>query len=182
MITSRSELIYRLETYKTDFAEEAPFTKQFLELLTAPTCYYRDHLPGHITGSSWVLNQRKDHVLLLLHGKLNKWLQPGGHADGDENIFGVSLREAREETGLKKLDLIHDGLFDIDIHPIPQRKDFPEHLHYDVRFCFLADDQEPLLISEESHQLAWIKIEDLVHQTQGNESIRRMYEKTKGLF
>ncbi|MDH4057862.1 MAG: hypothetical protein OEU76_03820 [Cyclobacteriaceae bacterium] len=115
MITSRSELIYRLETYKTDFAEEAPFTKQFLELLTAPTCYYRDHLPGHITGSSWVVNQRKDHVLLLLHGKL-------------------------------------------------------------------ADDQEPLLISEESHQLAWIKIEDLVHQTQGNESIRRMYEKTKGLF
>lgn len=180
-ITSREQLVNHLEIYSTAFAEEAPFAKQFLALLKDTPCYSRDHLPGHITGSAWIVNSRKDHILLVHHAKLNKWLQPGGHADGDENILNVALREAEEETGLKNLRLLHEGLFDIDIHPIPARKDFPEHLHFDIRFAFQADSQEPLLLSEESHSLAWIKYDDIISQTKGNVSILRMLEKTKSL-
>lgn len=180
-ITSRELLVNNLRNYSTAFAEELPFVKQFLALLNDRPCYKRDHLPGHITGSAWIVNSSMDCIVLVHHAKLNKWLQPGGHADGDENILNVALREAEEETGLKNLRLLYEGLFDIDIHPIPERKDFPEHLHYDVRFAFQADSQEPLFLSEESHGLAWIKFDDLASKTKGNVSILRMLEKTKRL-
>jgi 8-oxo-dGTP pyrophosphatase MutT (NUDIX family) len=118
---------------------------------------------------------------MVHHAKLNKWLQPGGHADGDENIVQVALREAREETGLNTFTVIQNGIFDIDIHPIPQRQSMPEHDHYDVRFLLEANDDEPLIRSEESHEVVWISIDDLYQITAGNASIVRMMNKTLGL-
>lgn len=180
-ITTRQQLINQLQTLTTFTPEEKIFAGQFLELLSAPQCYSREHLPGHITGSAWIVNKPKDKVLLVHHAKLNRWLQPGGHADGNENVFEVALREATEETGLTNLTLLYDGLFDLDIHPIPERKDFPEHLHYDIRFAFQADDRLPLTVSSESYQVAWVHLKDTALFTKGNVSIQRMAEKTTQL-
>lgn len=180
-ITSRERLQHYLKSYSTPYPEEAPFAEKFLSLLQAEAAYRRDHLPGHITGSAWILNSSKNQVLLVHHAKLNKWLQPGGHADGDENILQVAIREAREETGLNNLTLLHSGLFDIDIHTIPQRKEVPEHLHYDIRFAFQTDGQEEIMRSEESHNVAWINVDDLAQQTQSNTSILRMVKKSANL-
>jgi 8-oxo-dGTP pyrophosphatase MutT (NUDIX family) len=180
-ITTREQLIHQLQFNSFSFPEETTFARQFLALLKSPRCYNREHLPGHITGSAWILNPRKDNVLLVHHAKLNRWLQPGGHADGDENIMQVAFREAQEETGINNLKLLHDGLFDIDVHPIPERKDFPGHLHFDVRFAFCAADGHPLSVSPESHQVAWVPVEDLYRITGGNVSIQRMLEKTNSL-
>jgi 8-oxo-dGTP pyrophosphatase MutT (NUDIX family) len=135
-------------------------------------------LPGHITGSAWIVDEDKSHVLLVHHAKLNKWLQPGGHADGDENILQVALREAEEETGIKNLSLLKAEIFDLDIHTIPSRNDFPEHLHYDVRFAFTASKDDELKVSHESHDLQWVKIDQVPVYTQFNKSIERMVEKT----
>lgn len=151
-----------------------------MELLLHPRAYHRDHLPGHITGSAWVTNQKQSKVLLLHHGKLNKWLQPGGHADGDEDVLQVALRELEEETGTQQATLLMPGIFDLDIHPIPTRKDFPAHFHYDVRFLFEADDQRPVIVSEESLDVKWIPIDDVKSFTD-NISIHRMVEKLKGM-
>ena len=118
---------------------------------------------------------------MVHHAKLNKWLQPGGHADGDDNILQVALREAREETGLSTFALVQNGIFEIDIHCIPARQSMPEHDHYDVRFLFEAQDDEQLIRSEESHEVAWIGISDLHRVTGGNRSIARMMEKTMRL-
>ena len=152
-MTDRPALHSALRNYKTVYVEEAQYVQRFVELLQHPDAYQRGHLPGHITGSSWIVNQDGSKVLLVKHAKLNKWLQPGGHADGDENVFRVALREANEETGLEDLTLVGEGLFDIDIHSIPERKDlpFPKHDHYDVRFLFRAHDTDNLLISERAH-------------------------------
>jgi len=180
-VTSRDHLLKSLNSYSSPYTAEAEFTSRFLELLQSSRCYFRDHLPGHITGSAWIINPSRDSALLVHHRKLNRWLQPGGHADGDEDILHVSLREAMEETGLKNLTLLHDGIFDIDIHAIPERNEFPEHLHYDVRFAFQANDQEALMLSEESHSLAWIKLEELMVATKDNASISRMAEKSSDL-
>lgn len=141
----------------------------------------RTHLPGHITGSAWIVDTSRKYVLLTHHAKLNKWLQPGGHADGDENVLAVALREAEEETGVKNFRLLQQGIFDIDIHPIPARKDFGAHDHYDIRFLLEADKQEPLVITEESHDLAWIKITDL-RSYNDSSSLHRMAEKVASLF
>jgi 8-oxo-dGTP pyrophosphatase MutT (NUDIX family) len=175
-VTDFTGLPLLLEQYQHT-AVEATFKKQFIDLLKHPRVYHRDHLPGHVTGSAWVLNTNRTKVLLVHHAKLNRWLQPGGHADGDENVLAVALRELEEETGVKQVRPLVNGIFDIDIHPIPQRKDFPQHDHYDVRFAFIADEREPLLVSEESHDVQWVLMSDLDKFSDG-ESIHRMAKKS----
>jgi 8-oxo-dGTP pyrophosphatase MutT (NUDIX family) len=165
-----------LQDYTSRFAEELAFREQFLALLTHPRAFHRDHLPGHITGSAWIVDSTTQVVLLTHHAKLDKWLQPGGHADGDPDVQQVALREAWEETGLKSLQLRTPAIFDIDIHTIPARKDFPEHLHFDVRFLLEADRHEPLVITHESNDLQWVALDRLADYTT-QRSMARMREK-----
>lgn len=174
---TRTDLIHSLQQYQTSYPEEVIFIERFLFLLQHPDSFQRTHLPGHITGSAWIIDQTRSKVLLVNHAKLNRWLQPGGHADGDENVYHVALREANEETGLQNLRPVFDQFFDIDIHTIPTRKDMPEHDHYDIRFCFEADIQEPLIISHESTDLRWIEFADLQRMSPGS-SMQRMKEKS----
>ena len=166
-----------LKDHRTHFEEEQQFIPGFLELLEHPDAFLRSHLPGHITGSAWIIDSSRQFVLLTHHAKLNKWLQPGGHADGEENVLNVALREATEETGLTELHVIQDRIFDVDIHIIPSRKEFPEHLHYDIRFVFEARKDEPLMLTNESHALAWVQVAELAYLTQNNKSIMRMADK-----
>jgi 8-oxo-dGTP pyrophosphatase MutT (NUDIX family) len=170
------QLPHMLQAYMAS-QPELVFKDRFIELLKHPQAYHRDHLPGHITGSAWVLNQDRSKVLLVHHAKLNRWLQPGGHADGDEDVVAVALRELEEETGVKGVTHLGSGIFDIDIHPIPTRKDFPQHDHYDVRFAFIANENEPLLVSEESHDVKWVLLAELDRFTD-SESVHRMARKS----
>lgn len=178
---NRNELVNLLTKYRPVETSEMSFAKDFLELLRHPDAYQRYHLPGHLTGSAWVVDKSRKYILLTHHAKLNKWLQPGGHADGDENIMRVALREVVEETGIKDAKVIYDGIFDIDVHRIPGRKDFPQHDHYDVRFLVEADQETALTITEESQDLAWKSIPEVEAITEGNESIMRMVRKLKTL-
>lgn len=157
----RKSLSSSLNSYSSSFKEEELFRIEFLELLNHERCFHRDHFPGHITGSAWIVNKARSKVLLVHHVKLNRWLQPGGHADGEENVLNVAIREAEEETGIIGFTSMQPGIFDLDIHLIPARKEIPEHLHYDVRFLLEADDQLPLLVSEESHDVKWINVNEL---------------------
>ena len=181
MSFTRQSLIQSLQDYHTPFEEEMIFRDQFLKLLEHPRCYHRDFLPGHITASAWITDVSGQYVLLTHHAKLNRWLQPGGHADGEEDVFNVALREAEEETGLKKFDTPSKSIFDIDIHLIPARRDHSEHYHYDIRFVFQADLHEPLQISHESIDLKWVALHELELFTT-NQSILRMKEKGRLQF
>ncbi|NJM25472.1 MAG: NUDIX domain-containing protein [Bacteroidia bacterium] len=176
-INSRQSLIYHLQHYTTSFAEEAAFAPLFIELLTHAHCYRRDHLPGHITGSAWIVDEQKKCCLLTHHAKLDRWLQPGGHADGDEHVARVALREAVEETGLQNIMFGDNGIFDIDVHSIPERNGFPQHLHYDVRFAMRARMTDKLIVTVESHALEWIPLDMLERITNQNDSILRMAKK-----
>ena len=142
-----------------------------------PNCFERTcFADGHVTGSAWIVCPQRQRVLLTHHRKLQKWLQLGGHSDGDPDTFRVAQREAEEESGLS-VKAINNSLFDIDIHTIPARGEDPAHKHYDVRFLFEADDRVPLTISSESNDLRWITIEDLQNVT-SEESVLRMARKT----
>ncbi len=122
--------------------------------------YGRDPREDHVTGSGFVVSPCRSFTLLMHHAKLDRWLQPGGHCDGDPDVAGVAAREVFEETGLRAR-LLSRRLFDIDIHEIPARGDAPAHFHYDLRFLFEADPANPLLGNEESHDLRWVALEDL---------------------
>lgn len=156
--------------------EEDIFKTKFIELLQHKDAFQRTHLPGHITGSAFIVSEDNSQTLLVHHAKLNKWLQPGGHADGDVDMARVAMREANEETGLQNLMLTSQEIFDLDIHIIPTRKDFPEHEHYDVRYLFKASPSEKIIVSEESHDVKWIKLSDL-EKYNNESSILRMRDK-----
>lgn len=140
-------------------------------------CLERSCLPGHLTGSAWIVSPDWRRTLLTHHRKLERWLQLGGHADGETDLLGVAWREAREESGLTGVRPAAPTLFDFDRHRIPARGAEPAHWHYDFRFLFTADPAEPLAISSESKDLAWV---DLGQVTALNpaESMARMVRKT----
>ena len=140
-------------------------------------CAERSLQVGHLTGSAWIVDRERKRTLLTHHRKLNKWLQLGGHADGELDPLAVALREAREESGLTKLRVVDEAIFDVDRHLIPARKTEPDHWHYDIRFMIEADPGEPIIISDESHDLAWIEIARMAAYN-AEESMLRMSRKT----
>jgi 8-oxo-dGTP pyrophosphatase MutT (NUDIX family) len=141
--------------------------------------YRRERVEGHFTGSAWVVSADGTRTLLMHHRKLDRWLQPGGHADGDTDLARVALREAQEETGLRDL-VLEGGVFDLDRHAIPARGTEPQHWHYDVRFVVRATGDEAFVVSEESHALEWRAVVDVLADPQSEESMRRMARKWLG--
>jgi 8-oxo-dGTP pyrophosphatase MutT (NUDIX family) len=136
-------------------------------------CFERSCVPGHFTGSAWLVDRDGRRVLLTHHRKLERWLQLGGHADGDANLARVALREAEEESGLRDL-IVEREIFDLDRHVIPARANEPEHFHYDVRFVVRVTGSEAFVLSEESHALAWRDIDAIAGDPEGDPSLRRM--------
>ncbi len=140
-------------------------------------CLLRSCLPGHMTGSAWIVSPDRRRTLLTHHHKLEKWLQLGGHADGDGDLLAVAQREAREESGLGSVVALSAAVFDLDRHWIPPRQTDAGHFHYDLRFIFSADPDEPLLVSSESKDLAWVDLAR-VAALNPEESMARMVRKT----
>lgn len=157
-----------------DVASDIDLHGLFRELSEGGTiAYRRERLEGHFTGSSWLVSGDGRRVLLTHHRKLGRWLQLGGHADGDEDLARVAVREAEEESGLSGLR-VEPAIFDLDRHWIPERKDVPSHWHYDVRFVVHAGEGEAFVVSEESLDLAWRDIAMLGADEDADDSLRRM--------
>jgi 8-oxo-dGTP pyrophosphatase MutT (NUDIX family) len=165
-----------IQSYIAKFVSEKEVGQRFLDLIEHPDAFQRTHLPGHITGSAFIVSENFTHTLLVHHGKLNRWLQPGGHADGDIDVMRVATREANEETGVAHLDAVTREIFDLDIHPIPERKDFPGHDHYDIRYLFKASMADRIVVSEESHDVRWVNLDEL-ERYNAEPSLLRLREK-----
>lgn len=134
----------------------------------------RTCLPGHLTASCLVLDHAGERALLTFHAKLRRWLQLGGHCDGDANLPGVALREACEESGILDLEIDPRPL-DLDIHPIPARPGEPAHLHLDTRFVVRAPRGATLVLSEESLELRWFTRSEL-GSIETDDSVRRLFD------
>lgn len=187
----RQPLLTMLEAYAAGFPDEASVAARITDLVAAhEDCFERTCRPGHITGSAWVTTADGSQALLVHHRKLGKWLQPGGHADGDADVARVALREAVEESGLPHLQLFGDGSaapLDLDVHVIPARYDAAgnlkedAHEHHDVRFLVVSPTAAPPAVSDESHDVRWFDVEDLPSVTQ-EESVLRLARKAAALL
>lgn len=133
---------------------------------THPDALYRSCVDGHLTGSALVVDPGAERSLLIHHVKLDRWLQPGGHADGDGNLGSVAWREATEETGLVGLALVAPAI-DVDIHAIPARGDEPEHLHLDLRFLVLVGEDATASPNHETRGARWMTADDRMIVGQG---------------
>jgi len=138
-----------------------------------------------MTGAAWILSADHRQVLLVQHRKLCRWLQVGGHADGDSDLFRVALREAREESGLVQLALVSGTTtpvpFDIDVHQIPARAGEAAHLHYDLRYLFVAAAGQTPCASSESTAVQWVD-RGRLPEFSTEESVLRMERKTRMLL
>jgi 8-oxo-dGTP pyrophosphatase MutT (NUDIX family) len=176
MTPDRSPILrQQFHDYARRWPAEAEVAAQFLALLDDPADpFVRERLAGHFTGSAWLVDAAGARVLLTHHRKLQRWLQLGGHADGDRDLAQVALREAEEESGLDGLVLADGVLFDLDRHWIPERGEVPGHWHYDARYVVRATGTGDFVISEESLALAWRPVAELLADPQSDESMRRM--------
>lgn len=172
----RQSLLALLTDYQARHPAEAGLVERFRAFVTThERCFERDLWAGHVTGSAWLVNAAADAVLLTHHRKLGRWLQLGGHSDGNPDALAVARSEAEEESGLA-VRVLDGRAFDLDIHEIPARKNDPVHFHFDVRFVLQVAGGEAFRVSPESLDLAWVPIDRLAEYTD-EMSMLRMAEK-----
>jgi len=155
-----------LRSYRPHDEKEAEDLRRILDFVARhPDPFDRRIAEGHLTGSALVVSRSGRETLLLHHRKLDRWLQPGGHGEaGETSGESVALREAREETGIRSLEL-HQGAprpLDVDVHAIPARPGEPAHAHLDLRYLVLAPDGAATSrLAEETNDLRWFGWEEL---------------------
>ena len=158
---NQDNLLRQLREYRQRCPSESETIARFEAFVGSESrCFERNCWAGHVTGSAWIVNRPQTHVLLTHHRKLNRWLQLGGHSDGDSDPLQVARREAFEESGLV-MEPVCDRLFDIDIHLIPARLEDPAHHHFDARYALRTVGADAFRVSDESHALRWVKIDEI---------------------
>lgn len=174
-----------LAGYRGLYPDEQAITDRFESFVRSePDCFERSCVPGHVTAAAWILSPDQQRFLLVHHRKLGRWLQVGGHCDGQHEVHLAALREAYEETGIRDFALLATDQrlvpLDVDVHQIPAIAEEPEHLHYDVRFLVCARTEE-IAASEESHAVQWFRMQEL--ETVCREwSVRRMGMKAREIL
>ena len=169
-----------LVEYREAHPAEQEVADRFLAFVDAhPDVLHRTCLAGHVTASCWILNPEGTECLLTHHRKLGRWLQLGGHVDGNANLLAGAVREVQEESGILELH-VHPVPVDLDIHPIPARGDEPAHLHLDVRYLLRAPKGAREIVSEESHALGWFSPTELA-EIDTDESVQRLFRVAFGL-
>lgn len=166
-----------IDAYALQHPDEAESIAQFRTFVAErPDAAQRELLTGHLTGAAWLVSHDGRRVLLTHHRKLERWLQLGGHADGDTDLARVALKESEEESGLTDL-AVEPAIFDLDRHWIPEHRDVPGHWHYDVRYVVRCNGSEAFTVSEESLELAWRDIAAMAGDAAWDASMRRMARK-----
>jgi 8-oxo-dGTP pyrophosphatase MutT (NUDIX family) len=153
---------------------DGPHREAFLQLLrTTPEPFSRHQFdPGHITASCYVIDDA-GRLLLHHHRRLGRWLQMGGHVEPGEQPVDAALREAAEESGLRDLQLVQDGIADLDVHVIPAGRGEPEHRHFDVRYIARTGSPEAIAMdAQESNDLMWVDLDRAAFLMKGEESLR----------
>lgn len=173
----RAKLVTMLENYFPAVKEEIDFKQEIIAFIKEnPNCFERSLEKGHITASAWLLNKNKSHTLLMHHTKLDKWIQLGGHCDGDPDVLAVAIKEVQEESGIQNVVPVSNDIFDIDIHLIPENKKEKAHYHYDIRFLLQVVGDEHIVQNKESKELRWIAKELNLIPT-NEQSVIRMFKK-----
>lgn len=173
----RKKLLNLLHNYHPQDPHEIEAKKQIINFVKEnPDCFERRLESGHVTASCWLLNYDRTKALLMHHKKLNKWVQLGGHCDGNSDVLEVAMKEAQEESGIVEIAPISREIFDIDIHISPKTAKEKEHFHYDIRFLLGVTQPVDFVKNEESNELRWVtkNIQELPTQ---QEAVVRMFKK-----
>ena len=176
----KASFLRALYNYRSFDSAEEKSRHDFIGLMRrSPNPYSREHYDHHLTASAYVMNAALTHVLLIYHNKLKKWVQPGGHCDGETDPCKTAITEVWEETGLKNLKPI--GLLDLNLYTNTQKGRYG-HTDYDAAYLLIADMSEPININErECARAKWLPIEQITRYNPTKLSFKRVQEKIRGL-
>jgi 8-oxo-dGTP pyrophosphatase MutT (NUDIX family) len=182
----RKPLLDLLARYRAAHPDETTCVDRIRALVeTQRDCFERSCFPGHVTASAWLLSPDGKRFLLTHHRKLDRWLQLGGHADGDSDVAAAALREAREESGLAELRFAYAAdapvPVDLDVHVIAAHGSDPAHHHHDVRFVLVAAPGQTIFASDESTSLEWFEM-DALEDVADDDSVLRLGRKVRQLL
>lgn len=163
----QEKLYETIKNYQTNIEQEIADKKEMLSFIKDnKNVLDRENLIGHFTASSWIVNKDHTKVLMVFHNIYKSFAWTGGHNDGESDFLAVAEKEAKEETGIKNLHLLYDGIFSlesltVDGH-IKRGKYVPSHLHFNITYLFEAEESETLRIKkDENSDVKWIPIENI---------------------
>ncbi len=177
------DLIEQLEKYKPFNEQEERDKEEILRHLREESnIFSRENSCAHITASSWILNRSHNKILMVYHNIYNSWSWSGGHADGEQDLLSVAIREAREETGITHIKPITEEIFSLEILTvdghIKRGVYVPSHLHLNITYLLEADDREAVQICpDENSGVSWFELEDAVAASSEPWMRERIYSK-----
>ena len=147
-----------------------------------PDAFYRTNLLAHMTASAWVVNPQRTKTLLIYHRLYDSWAWAGGHADGEEDLLAVALREVREETGVQRLRPVTEDIYSLEVLTVDGHekhgKYVPSHLHLNLTYLLEAEENQPLRVCEaENSGVAWFSLTDALSASTEPWFIERIYKK-----
>lgn len=172
-----------IRNYAPFNAQEAADKAMILDFLSKnDDAFYRTNLVAHMTASAWVVNPSRDRVLMVYHKIYDSWSWTGGHADGDENLARVALREVQEETGVRSARLLTDDIFSLESLTVDGHEKHgayvPSHLHLNVTYLLEADDTDPLTVCEEENSgVRWFGLDEALRASSEPWFVDRIYRK-----
>lgn len=147
-----------------------------------PDAFYRTNLLAHMTASAWVVNPQRTRTLMVYHRLYDSWSWTGGHADGEEDLLAVALREVREETGLQRLHPVTEDIYSLEVLTVDGHekhgKYVPSHLHLNLTYLLEAEEDQPLRVCEaENSGVAWFSLTDALSASTEPWFVERIYNK-----
>ena len=172
-----------IEQYRPFNEQEAADKALILDFLKKnPDAFYRTNLIAHMTASAWVVNPARDRVLMVYHKIYDSWSWTGGHADGEEDLAAVALREVREETGVRSARLLSEEIFSLESLTVDGHEKrgayVPSHLHLNVTYLLEADDKDELTVCEEENSgVRWFTLDNALKASSEPWFVQRIYGK-----
>lgn len=147
--------------------------------------FLRTNLIAHMTASAWIVNDKRDKTLMVYHKIYDSWSWTGGHADGDEDLLSVALREAREETGLENVKAVTGDICSLEVLTVDgheKRGEYvPSHLHLNVTYLLTADERDELTVCEaENSGVRWFTLDEALKASSEPWFVKRIYSKLNG--
>ncbi len=176
-------LLYDIENYIPVNEQEENDKRVMLDYMKNNSdCLTRKNTIAHFTTSIWTVNKERTKTLMVYHNIYNSWSWIGGHADGEEDLTSVALRELKEETGVEHATLVSKDIFSLEILTVAghmkKGKYVPSHLHFNITYLAEADDDEMLVINEEENKdVKWFKFEDAIKASSESWMVERVYQK-----
>ncbi|MBQ0070671.1 MAG: NUDIX hydrolase [Spirochaetales bacterium] len=141
----------------------------------------RINLKEHFTASSWIVSKDRKKVVMIYHRIYDSWAWTGGHADGEEDLLSVAMREATEETGLH-VTPVSSEIFSLERLSVDghykKEKYVPTHMHLNLTYLLEADENEkPRIKEDENSGAQWFTVEDALSASTEEWMVEHIYKK-----